>query len=227
MTRVPAVVRPKRPDAILPTLAKLVLSLSGYNKLAWCAPTDGPLHPLSPRNRSLRAWQCRSCVRLQDHRSLSSLYQFAPADCHSIDLCSPFARSDRQRSGRCRKTAPSLSSLLPASRRSPRSRLWRRLGRLPLGSRWRPCPHCPRSEHAPVFARILVRRPNRSASLLRRAVPRLCRVDAVFRRCCVLLSSLFSGLRLCQRLLNAAFPLGHSRIFFRALIHASSRRLIF
>ena len=38
---------------------------------------------------------------------------------------------------------------------------------------------------------------------------------------------MFSGLRLYQRLLDASFPLGNSRIFFHASILASSRRLIF
>ena len=38
-----------------------------------------------------------------------------PTPRHSIDLCSPFAPLDRQRSGSCRKMAPILSSHLPAS----------------------------------------------------------------------------------------------------------------
>ena len=190
---------------------------------------NGPFHPWSPRNRSLRVSLWRSCARLQHHPSPSSLYKFPLADTHSIDLCSPFARLDRRRLGSCRKMAPILSShspasCLPASRQSPRSPLRPRLPRLPPWSRRQARPHCSRSKSPPVFSRVLVRRPDRSASsaLLRRDVRRFGRIDA-FRGCCVLLSRLVSGLRLCQRLLNACFPVGHSRIFFHGFIHASSR----
>src|SRR5271166_5839962 len=209
----------------------LVLNLSGYNKSASCVPRNGPFHPWSPRNRSLPVSLWRSCARLQHHPSPSSLYKFPLADSsHSIDLCSPFARLDRRRSVSCRKMAPILSShspasCLPASRQSPRSPLWPRLTRLPPWSRRQPRPHCSRSKSPPVFSRVLVRRPDRSRRLplLRRDVRCFGRIDALFRGCCVLLSSLVSGLRLCQRLLDACFPVGHSRIFFHGFIHASSR----
>src|SRR5208337_1697499 len=148
----------------------LVLNLSGYNKSASCAPRNGPFHPWSPRNRSLRVSLWRSCARLQHHPSPSSLYKIPLADSsHSIDLCSPFARLDRRRSGSCRKMAPILSShspasCLPVSRQSPRSPLWPRLTRLPPWSRRQPRPHCSRSKSPPAFSRVLVRRPDRSAS---------------------------------------------------------------
>ena len=209
----------------------LVLNLSGYNKSASCAPRNGPFHPWLPRNRSLRVSLWRSCARLQHHPSPSSLYKFPLANSsHSIDLCSPFARLDRRRSGSCRKMAPILSShspasCLPASRHSSRSPLWPRLTRLPLWSWRQPPPHCSRSKSPPVFSRVLVRRPDRSASSAPLA-PRCSTLWSHRRRLPrrrVLLSSRFSGPRLCQRLLDACFPVGHSRIFFHGFIHASSR----
>ncbi len=124
--------------------------------------------------------------------------------------------------------APYLSARWPAPRRPPRSPLWPRLSRSPLWSRRRLCPRCSRSKYQPVFSRVSDAEIGPPClPLLRREVPRNGRVDAVFLCCFVLWSSLSSGLRLTQRLLDASFPRGHSRIFFCAFIDTSRRRPIF